>query len=113
MLILLPEQVDGFPIVLKKINENPAHLYEVLNSDQYFEEEVILKMPKFSLGDDSIQISRELLDMGLKSIFSEQADLSGITGDKSLILSDVYHQAMIDVILLSFHSPLLTRTFAD
>ncbi|KAM7540167.1 hypothetical protein Aperf_G00000043550 [Anoplocephala perfoliata] len=97
MLILLPDQVDGFLSLLKKINENPAHLLEVLTSDQYFEEEVILKMPKFSFGGDSIQINRELANMGLKSIFSEKADFSGITGDKSLILSDVYHQAMIDV----------------
>ncbi|VUZ46868.1 unnamed protein product [Hymenolepis diminuta] len=96
MLILLPEDDDGFPEVLKMINENPAYLTEVLTSDQYFEEEVILKMPKFYLGGDSIQMNPELKKMGLKTIFCD-ADFSGITGDRSLSVSEVYHQAMIEV----------------
>nr|CDS31921.1 serine protease inhibitor [Hymenolepis microstoma] len=97
MLILLPEDDHGFPEVLRDINENPANLTEVLTSDQYFEEEVILKMPKFYLGGDSIELTSELQKMGLKTIFNDSADFSGITGDRSLFVSDVYHQAMIEV----------------
>ena len=101
MLVVLPSKVDGLPILLKKLCQNSAMFKEILTSDQYFETKVILKMPKFHLGGVSIQLKSKLQKMGLTSIFELQsADLSGMTGDKSLFVSDVYHQAVIDVGLL-------------
>ncbi len=98
MLIVLPEKNDGLPEVLKKMKENPKWFSEIFTSDQYFPENVVLRLPKFCLGGESIQLKEPLANMGLKSIFNgEHADLSGITGDRSLCVSDVYHQAVIEV----------------
>lgn len=97
MLILLPDADDGLPNVIKKINENPNHFVEILTSSQYANREILLKMPKFYLEGQSIKLNDELRKMGLKSIFCGDADFSRITGDRSLYVSGVYHQAMIEV----------------
>uniref|UniRef100_A0A5K3EPT6 SERPIN domain-containing protein n=1 Tax=Mesocestoides corti TaxID=53468 RepID=A0A5K3EPT6_MESCO len=98
MLIVLPEEEKGLPDVLKKLKENPESFKELFTSDQYFDTEVILKLPKFCLGGESMELKDALVQMGLGSIFSEKdADFSGITGDRSLTVSDVYHQAVIEV----------------
>ena len=98
MLVVLPEKTDGLPALIKKLSENPTYFAEILTSDQYFETEVILKLPKFHLGGKSIELKENLQKMGLASIFEPGlADFSGITGDKSLCVADVYHQAVIDV----------------
>lgn len=98
MLIVLPNKKEGLPDVLKRLGEQPDWFKEIFTSNQYFSDEVILRMPKFILGGESIQLKEALSNMGLQSIFSEQtADLSGITGDKSLTVSDVHHQAIIEV----------------
>lgn len=98
MWVVLPEQEKGLPDVLKRFIDHPKWFTTIFTSDQYFPEEVVLHMPKFTLGGESIQLKDALGDMGLQSIFDEcKADLSGITGDRSLTVSDVYHQAVIEV----------------
>lgn len=102
MLILLPEADDGLPEVIKMISEKPDHLVNVLTSKHFIEEEILLKLPKFYLGGESIKLNDALRNMGLKTIFTDDADFSGITGDRSVSVSDVYHQAMIEVRSLIF-----------
>ncbi|KAL5112784.1 Intracellular coagulation inhibitor 2 [Taenia crassiceps] len=98
MLIVLPEKKDGFGKVLKQLCADPKHLVEILTSDQYFDTEVVLKLPKFSLGGGNMQLKEPLCRMGLKSTFDmDRADFSGITAERALSVSDVYHQAVIDV----------------
>nr|CDS22753.1 serine protease inhibitor [Echinococcus granulosus] len=98
MVIVLPEKNDGLPNLLKQLSANAKHLEEMLTSDQYFDTEVVLKLPRFSLGGHNMKLKEPLHRMGLKSAFdAERADFSGITSDRSLAVSDVYHQAVIDV----------------
>lgn len=98
MWIVLPNEEKGLPDVLKRFRDHPDCFSEIFTSDQYFSEEVILRMPKFTLGGESMSLKDALSDMGLRSIFSEStADLSGITGDKSLFVDNVYHQAVLEV----------------
>nr|AYC76426.1 serpin [Taenia pisiformis] len=98
MLIVLPEKWDGFGDVLKRLCADAKHLEEILTSDQYFDTEVILELPKFSLGGANLKLNEPLHRMGLNCVFDLGcADFSGITTDRSLAVSDVYHRAVIDV----------------
>jgi serpin B len=58
---------------------------------------VDLTMPRFSL-DTRFDLAETLAGMGMPSLFSEAADLSGITTDEPLMIDKVIHQANIDVL---------------
>ncbi|EDL18801.1 serine protease inhibitor A3C precursor [Mus musculus] len=55
-----------------------------------------LYLPKFSISTD-YSLKNILPELGIKEIFSKQADLSGITGTKDLIVSQMVHKAVLDV----------------
>ncbi|NP_001268557.1 serine protease inhibitor A3N-like precursor [Mesocricetus auratus] len=55
-----------------------------------------LYVPKFSISTD-YSMEGILSQLGIKEVFSSQADLSGITGDKDLRVSKVVHKAVLDV----------------
>ena len=55
-----------------------------------------LYLPKFSISAD-YNLEDVLPELGIKEVFSTQADLSGITGDKDLMVSQVVHKAVLDV----------------
>lgn len=55
-----------------------------------------LYMPKFSISTD-YSLEDVLPELGIREVFSTQADLSGITGDKDLRVSQVVHKAVLDV----------------
>ena len=51
-------------------------------------------MPRFSL-ESRIPIKKNLKNMGIKSVFGNQADLSGVNGKKGLILNEIYHASSL------------------
>ncbi|XP_050007372.1 serine protease inhibitor A3N-like [Alexandromys fortis] len=53
-------------------------------------------MPKFSISTD-YNLEGILPQLGIRKVFSTQADLSGITGTKNLRVSQVVHKAVLDV----------------
>ncbi|XP_051052499.1 serine protease inhibitor A3N [Phodopus roborovskii] len=55
-----------------------------------------LYLPKFSISTD-YSLEGILSQLGIREVFSAQADLSGITGDKDLRVSKVVHKAVLDV----------------
>ncbi|XP_036062381.1 serine protease inhibitor A3N-like [Onychomys torridus] len=55
-----------------------------------------LYMPKFSISND-YSLEKILPELGIREVFSKQADLSGITGAKDLRVSRVVHKAVLDV----------------
>ncbi|XP_036062527.1 serine protease inhibitor A3N-like [Onychomys torridus] len=55
-----------------------------------------LYMPKFSISTD-YSLENILPQLGIRKVFSSQADLSGITGAKDLKVSQVVHKAVLDV----------------
>ncbi|XP_041489127.1 serine protease inhibitor A3N-like [Microtus oregoni] len=55
-----------------------------------------LYMPKFSISTD-YSLEKILPQLGIREVFSTQADLSGITGAKNLRVSQVVHKAVLDV----------------
>ena len=57
---------------------------------------VRLSLPKFSI-TRAMKLSDTLMQLGLSLPFTEKADFSGMTNDKSLYLSQVVHQALVTV----------------
>ncbi|XP_006240581.2 serine protease inhibitor A3F-like [Rattus norvegicus] len=55
-----------------------------------------LRMPKFSISTD-MRLGDILPELGIREVFSQQADLSRITGAKDLSVSQVVHKAVLDV----------------
>jgi len=92
MMALLPEDFVAFQKTLnaEKLNEIFGKLSE--NSAM-----VQLTMPKFSF-ESSFDLGKTLPAMGMSDAFDASvADFSGMTGAKDLFISDVVHQAFIDV----------------
>jgi len=58
--------------------------------------EIRLKMPKFEF-NSSFGLKRKLAEMGMPVAFSEEADFSGMTGNRELFISDVIHKAFVSV----------------
>ncbi|XP_077105698.1 alpha-1-antitrypsin-like [Ranitomeya variabilis] len=58
--------------------------------------EIILSIPKFSMSGE-FDLKNVLEQLGMTEVFSDHADLSGITGDSSLKLSKAVHKAMLQV----------------
>ncbi|XP_054989156.1 alpha-1-antichymotrypsin-like [Sorex araneus] len=57
---------------------------------------ITLRLPKFSVSGD-YDLKQVLADLGLRSVFSRDADLSGITQAENLHVSQVVHKAVLDV----------------
>jgi serpin B len=60
------------------------------------EQNVILSLPKFQY-DSSFSLKPALSSMGMPLAFSDNADFSGMTGTKGLVISDVLHKAFVSV----------------
>ncbi|XP_008940030.1 PREDICTED: alpha-1-antiproteinase 2-like [Merops nubicus] len=65
-------------------------------SDNLFQSPMSLYFPKFSISG-SYEITNILSKMGVVDLFTNQADLSGITGTPELKVSKAVHKAALDV----------------
>ncbi|MDD5194682.1 MAG: serpin family protein, partial [Candidatus Omnitrophica bacterium] len=91
MLILLPRQ-DNLAPLEKSLDAGKITEWRKALS----EEEVVIFLPKFKF-ETKYFIADTLKEMGMLTAFTEKADFSGMTGRKDLFISDVIHQAFVDV----------------
>ncbi len=92
MIILLPTQVDGLPQLEDQLTaENLKSWLSRLRKRQ-----VEVFLPKFKL-TSQFALSQTLQALGLTLPFSDQADFSGISTAEDLMISEVIHQAYVDV----------------
>ncbi|XP_040063233.1 intracellular coagulation inhibitor 3-like [Ixodes scapularis] len=91
MVIVLPHEKKGLPKLRDAITvETIKKIQGSLTN-----ETVEIQLPKFNL-ETHYHLIPALTKLGVRSIFSD-ADLSGITGDRGLSVTDVQHKAAIEV----------------
>jgi serpin B len=91
MVILLPEtgQFESFAQSL-----NAQTVADIINDLGHAQ--VTLKMPLFKF-DSDFSLKDTLAGMGMPVAFSGDADFSGMTGNRALLISDVIHKAFVSV----------------
>ena len=91
MLLIMPDEGSFSSFEQSLDNELVGNIISHLGTKQ-----VVLSMPKFEF--KSKTGLKEILNaMGMPTAFSDMADLSGMTGNRDLFISDVLHEAFVSV----------------
>ncbi len=93
MVIFLPKKKDGLGEFEKSLSANK--LNDWLGKLR-MEDTVVVTLPKFKMTSE-FSLSKTLAEMGMKLLFSDGADLSGMNGKGGLFVSDAIHKAFVDV----------------
>jgi serpin B len=94
MLVLLPKDVNGLKDVENTLTA------ELLNTIllKMWEPKVDVYLPRFEITWGTVSLKNALTALGMPDAFDpEKADFSGITGQKDLFISDVFHKAYVKV----------------
>ncbi|XP_077125882.1 serpin B3-like [Ranitomeya variabilis] len=94
MIIVLPDETDGIKELLSKAT--PDLLATWAQRKNLREKEVDVMIPKFKL-EEGYDVTSTLKTLGMTDIFQGNADLSGISSTKGLVLSSFVHKSSIDV----------------
>ncbi len=87
MLVLLPDDINSF-------NLSPEYL-KMLKNNMY-KTEISVFLPRFKL-ETKYFLKDKLMELGMPTAFSMDADFSGMTGTDDLFISSVIHQAFVEV----------------
>ena len=88
MLVILPrDNLKSIDINNEKLNELRGMLSE---------RKISVYMPKFKF-ETKYFMAKDLIEMGMPTAFSMDADLSGMTGNMDLFIDKVIHQAFVEV----------------
>jgi serpin B len=91
MTVVVPDNISAF---VGGLTADKLKKLIVYGDREY---DVDLTLPRFSI-DSHFELSEALKAMGMPTLFSAQADLSGITTQEPLVVSAVVHEANIDVV---------------
>jgi len=93
MTILLPRKVDGLTALEKSLTARSLRGW----LKKLRRRRVLVTLPRFKL-TTRFQLNDVLKSLGMKDAFVfRQADFSGMNGKRDLYISDVIHQAFVDV----------------
>uniref|UniRef100_A0A224YPP4 Serine protease inhibitor n=1 Tax=Rhipicephalus zambeziensis TaxID=60191 RepID=A0A224YPP4_9ACAR len=92
MVILLPQEIDGLAELEAALT--PSKLSDIFKG--LHSRTVDLSLPRFRI-EHSINLKKTLHAMGVKDLFTNKADLSGINGKKDLTVSSAVHKAFVEV----------------
>lgn len=92
MVVLLPKDIKGINKLSTSLT--PKRYQDLM--DRLYYTNVRLSLPKFKL-TLNVKLKNVLKKMGMRQAFGNGADFSGMTGDKSLQISEVIHKAFVEV----------------
>ncbi len=93
MLLILPRALDGLAAIERQLEPESLAAW-----DSRMEEVLVsqLVVPRFKI-ESQFRLADPLCAMGMRDAFTENADFSGMTPDRPLFVSDVYHKAYVAV----------------
>ncbi|XP_075849874.1 serpin B3-like [Microcebus murinus] len=95
MIVLLPNDIDGLQKLEDKLTAEK--LIEWTSSQNMSKRDVDLYLPRFKV-EESYDLKDMLMAIGMVDVFSPQdADLSGMTGSRGLVVTKVLHKAFVEV----------------
>lgn len=92
MNILLPKSPDKLPALEKAFN--PGYFSELENMSKW--QGVDVYLPRFTFSS-SFSLKAILSAAGMSDAFDDNADFSGMTGKKNLMIDNILHKAFIEV----------------
>ena len=92
MVVMVPRKADGLGAIEKGLSQKMLAETEAGTKPRL----VDLTLPKFKT-TSKLSLAETLKGMGMEEAFSKAADFSGMTGDKTLYIGAVEHQAYVDV----------------
>src|SRR2546421_7160693 len=95
MIILLPQTADGLPDLESSLNSRSLRKWQDALA-QATETELVVFLPRFKT-TRSFELAKLLEGLGTRTAFDGTADFSGMTGTRDLFISDVVHQAFVEV----------------
>lgn len=102
-MLELPYEGKELSMLVILPRNNLSDLESVISSEKLaewknslVEERVDVYLPRFKFESKYFMV-KTLKGMGMNAAFSDDADFSGMTGAKDLCISDVIHQAFVDV----------------
>jgi serpin B len=93
MLVILPRETEGITELEKTLTVES--LNTLLSKMQ--PQKIAVNLPKFKMTWGTFSINNALIDLGMPDAFGGKADFSGINGKGGIWISDVFHQAFIEV----------------
>jgi serpin B len=92
LIILLPGENSNLADFENSLS--PSKINSIRESMGY--ESIRVSIPKFKFSE-GYQLKKNLIEMGMPEAFSMDADFSNMSGKNDLKITDVYHQAFVDV----------------
>ena|SRR5437867_1122680 len=111
MIVLLPRAVDGLPELENRLDAKELGRW-IAGLDQAQAAELEVLLPRFKT-TQTFELANELAALGMPSAFHAAADFSGMTGTRDLFLSDVVHQAFVEVNEEGTEAAAVTRVHAN
>jgi len=92
MIILLPQAHDGIALLEERLNAGNLATW----LGELRKQEVKVTLPRFKM-TSKFNLQEVLTALGMGEAFTSTADFSGMTGRRDLCISNVIHQAYVDV----------------
>ncbi|CAL8098673.1 unnamed protein product [Calicophoron daubneyi] len=101
MLIVLPNRNDGLSFLISQLMCNSA--LNSLLSTTFLPKRITLYLPRFKMKESVSNLKLALANLGMNRVFSStECDLSGISPDRPLFVSDICHRAVLESHLTNF-----------
>ncbi|XP_019643332.1 PREDICTED: uncharacterized protein LOC109484493 [Branchiostoma belcheri] len=93
MLVIVPTEKEGLAQVESKITMETLQRW----NDNFVNKLTLVYLPKYKI-EYAVSVTDHLKRMGMEDLFDRsRADLSGLTGERDLHVSDVVHKAFVEV----------------
>jgi serpin B len=92
MIVLLPRERYGLAAVEERLSAESVRDW----TERLHRRQTRVELPRFEL-ESSFGLGSTLASMGMPQAFTDQADFSGMTGERDLFISKVIHKAFVEV----------------